>query len=128
MAQPDAEAIRNLVASYCLAADGGDHARWASLFAEDGVLLLAGTPVGRGPAELRQWIAGRALPDGYHMVANLRIDLAESAARAEMNFVTVLAGQTLGAMGRYTGRFVSTSAGWRIGEWRIEPRAPRSTP
>ena len=48
--------------------------------------------------------------------------------RAEMNFVTVLAGQTLGAMGRYTGRFVSTSAGWRIGEWRIEPRAPRSTP
>lgn len=123
----DADEIRNLIAAYCLDADGGRFAPWAALFAEDGVLLVNGQPAGRGPAELARWIGHRPLPDGYHMVSNLRLDLQADSARAEMNFATILAEREVGVLGKYYAHMVRTAAGWRIREWRIETHRSRST-
>lgn len=114
--------VRNLIADYCLEADAGHYGRWAGLFADDACLLLAGEQVGRGPDELQHWISTRPMPDGVHMVSNIRLRLEDDVAEADMDFVTILANRSVGVLGRYGARFVRNGAGWRIAEWRIEPR------
>ncbi|ALR20386.1 nuclear transport factor 2 family protein [Sphingobium baderi] len=116
----DADAIRNLVASYSLEADARNVAAWAALFADDGALILNGTVQGQGPADLHDWFAGRSMPAGYHMVANLRLDIQSDEATGVANFISVGVDNKVGARGMYRAVFVKRGNDWKIAEWRIE--------
>ena len=120
MAIDDGEALRNLVASYSLEADARNVRAWANLFAADGVLILQDHVQARGPDALHDWFAGRSMPEAYHMVANLRLEIDGDSAAGTANFVAVGADRLIGARGRYAAEFGKIDGSWRIRTWRIE--------
>ncbi len=115
-----AQGIRNVVASYALAAFKRDEERWVGLFAEDGVLVQA--KAGKehaGKAELTRFFR-KSLAPGFvtHQQAhNVHVEVDGNTARAESHW-TVQYNAPDGAIkpmaGFYDDQFVKTEQGWRI--------------
>lgn len=127
----DVQAVANLKAAYCNAADGGwdrpshDADAVAALFVDDGV--WDGGPFGRadGREQIRALFAGfRRFPFAFHCVSNPVIAVAGDTATGEWhaNIAMILDGDRPYALGAvYCDEFVRTDAGWRFSTLRAIP-------
>ncbi len=137
MSESDHEAIRRIFVDYARYLDGGDFAGYASLFAENGVLLAQlGEAV--GPAAIEQ-ILEESLgpyvhnnpPASIHVMNNHRIDIDGDTAKTEVIwfYLTVDADTvpTILQAGRYVDDLVRENRTWKIARHdisRIFGRSP----
>jgi ketosteroid isomerase-like protein len=121
------EAIRELVAAYADAADGGRFDELAGLFTADGVLETPDRVEHRGRAAIRAFFGGTGAalvgattaPRIRHHVSNLRIAVtgADDATGAAYFFVVTERGPD--HWGRYRDRYQRTADGWRVAHRRV---------
>lgn len=128
----DTQAIGDLKAAYCNAADGGwdrpthDYDALASLFVEDGV-WDAGEYGGRceGREAIRALIRSfRAWPFAFHRITNPVIRVDGDSAVGEWHVLVAIrfrANRDAVVGGIYRDDFVRTSEGWRFETVRFEP-------
>ena len=116
-AAEDLAEINHLLAEYCLAADQGRFADWASCYAPDGE-MHAFRKVWKGPSELEAFISGA--PQGIHICGLPRIELHGERADATLNFVFLNREKQIFSMGFYTDELVRGTDGWRIRCRKIE--------
>jgi hypothetical protein len=119
----DVQAIAELKAAYCNAADGGwnrgthDGAAVAALFVEDGVFA---TPDGasKGHAAIRERFDGlrQASPLAFHRITNPIIRVDGDSATGEWHLLAMisLSGRELFIGGIYNDEFVRAPRGWRF--------------
>ena len=117
----DTEAIRHLLAEYCLACDECRFDDFARLFGDDGVMH----------AFRRDWSGFDTLvgfisnaPEGIHMNTGVRIDLDGDHAKVLSNFVFFTHDQQVGSMGLYQDDVVRTADGWRFARREIRMAKP----
>ena len=113
----DREAIRELLAAYCVAMDTGDFAGLGALFAPDGVWQDK-----LGPAAIAAQVAAEVPtpsvgPRRIHFLSNIVIALDGDSATATSNWLVVRsspAGAMLGAAGTYRDSLVRIGDAWRF--------------
>jgi hypothetical protein len=122
------EAIRDLVARYAHAADRGHFVELANLFAEDGVLEIAGRDplVGRGAivdaltgvgVELK---SATAVPLIRHHVSSLAIEVDGPAEARAWSYFFAVTERGPDHWGRYSDRIVRDGTGhWRFAHRRV---------
>jgi uncharacterized protein (TIGR02246 family) len=117
------DAIRELLAEYCFAFDGGDFERWVGLFTDDGIFDVGGRIRLVGRERLREYVKKIALTDGKpmlkHCVMNEIIRVVGDAARVESYLLVAQGAEKRLAItiaGRYEDRLVRTPDGWRFAE------------
>jgi uncharacterized protein (TIGR02246 family) len=137
MSDNDHEAIRRIFVDYAKYLDGGDFAGYASLFAEQGVLLAQlGEAV--GPAAIEQileeslgpYIHGEH-PPSVHVMNNHRIDIDGDTAKTEVIWFYLTVDPdtvpTILQAGRYVDDLVRENGAWKIARHdisRIFGRSP----
>jgi uncharacterized protein (TIGR02246 family) len=114
------DAIREVLARYCFALDGGKFAEMAALFTEDGTWHTAfGKATGR--AEIAKFAAGlRAhrlgpTPRAIHHVTNVVVTLDGDSAKVRSNWTTVQNapdGPKIGSGGAYDDDMVKIGGNW----------------
>jgi uncharacterized protein (TIGR02246 family) len=120
----DVQAIAELKAAYCNAADGGwdrpthDGAKVAALFTEDGVWDAGGTGVGRGRDGIRELFDKfKAAPLAFHRISNPIIKVTGDTATGEWHVlvpITFTEERSVFIGGIYNDQFVRTRDGWRF--------------
>ncbi len=129
----DLEEIRTLKSSYCRWVDtgydaaGDDPARFAELFAEDGVWAVSAEPA-RGREEIRQRAAA-SRRFKLHLAANPIIELDGDRATGAWHVLvpsTAADGSAVWLAGTYDDDFVRTNEGWRFARvaFHVAFRAP----
>ncbi len=117
----DLQEIQQLFVDYGAFLDAGDLDGYASLFADDGELLLG--PVGRatGPAAIRE-LMGRAtassVGNSFHVISSPQVQLDGDRATSVVMW-TVVAKDAEGAptvtmIGRHKDVLTRTPSGWRF--------------
>jgi uncharacterized protein (TIGR02246 family) len=113
------DAIRDVMAEYCLRLDNDRFAEMAALFTEDGTWDTAfGKGTGRQEiAALVQRIrqAGMSRPRAIHHVTNVVIKVDGAGATAFSNWVVVQNsehGPKIGSAGSYADELVKQDGGW----------------
>jgi uncharacterized protein (TIGR02246 family) len=118
----DEEAIRQVLAEYCLLLDAGDFDRWAELYEEDAIFAVpAANSEVRGRTEIRQWMSDTYhwVNTGRHMVANpiIKVDGDRATVISEaVFFLKTPDGPQVGLIGLYRDVFHKTDS------WRFERR------
>ncbi len=121
------EAIRDLVAAYAQAVDGGRLDELIELFTPDGVLETPDTEAHRGRAAIRARIAGaqHALADTTasalirHHVSNLRIVVTGPQDATGEAYFFVLTAHGPDHWGRYRDRYTLVDGRWRFAHRRV---------
>lgn len=114
------DAIREVLAEYCFALDGGRYDDMAALFTADGTWDTAfGTATGRTAiAQLARDIRSRAgdnRPRAIHLVTNIVVALAGEEADVRSNWTVVQngpQGPKIGSGGGYADRMVKQGGRW----------------
>ena len=112
------ECIRDTVARYNHAGDGGRYDEMIACFAEDGVLGIVDGGEHRGHADLRAFfsnVGGNAIPGFTHLrhcVTNLVIDVGSPDAATARSYFHVITDIGLDHWGRYRDRFVPVGDRW----------------
>jgi 3-phenylpropionate/cinnamic acid dioxygenase small subunit len=111
----DLDAIRDLLARYCLHLDCDEHDAWVALFTEDAVYEVYGRAFA-GHDGLRRRAAGA--PGGLHLGGPPVIELDGDRARTRQNllFVDRVTGDQRAAV--YDDELIRTDAGWRFAHRR----------
>ncbi|MGH9026207.1 MAG: nuclear transport factor 2 family protein [Acidimicrobiia bacterium] len=108
------EMVRNTVAAYAHAVDSGRFGEFLDLFAEDGVLEVAGEGTHKGRNAIHDFVTGvnvdlasaSDVPFIRHFTANLHIEVdGPDVARARCYFL-VVTGRGVDHWGRYRDRLV----------------------
>lgn len=113
--QTDLEAIRDLLARYCLHLDKDEHEDWVALFTPDATYQVYGRSF-EGHQGLLRMATGA--PGGLHLGGPPVIELDGDTARTSQNllFVDRGNGQSRGAV--YDDVLVRTAEGWRFASRR----------
>ncbi len=121
----DLQEIQQLFIDYGHHLDHGDFAAYASLFADDGEILLG--PMGRatGPAEIQalmeRTLAGR-VGDTYHVISSPMIELAGDTATSVVMWTVVArnadGGSVVTMIGRHEDDLVRERDRWRFARRR----------
>jgi len=124
----DHDAIRDLLARYCLHLDRDEHEAWVALFTEDAAYEVYGRTFA-GHDGLRAMVT--AAPGGLHLGGQVSIEIDGDTARTSQNllFVDRSTGESRGAV--YADRLVRTEAGWRFAHrrcWFVTPGGLRDRP
>ena len=114
------DAIREVLAEYCFALDGGRYDDMAALFTEDGTWDTAfGAATGRAAiaAHARdiRVRAGDNRPRAVHLVTNIAIALDGERAEIRSNWILVQnspEGPEIGSGGAYADRMVKEGGRW----------------
>jgi uncharacterized protein (TIGR02246 family) len=113
------DAIRELIARYCLHIDGGDFDAWAATFTEDGVFEVVGLFRFEGRESIREFANHipkneRGQTGIKHLTMNHVIEVDGEIARATCNLLVVREGTPLHAdiVGRYEDRLVKQAGRW----------------
>ena len=114
------DAIREVLAEYCFALDGGRYDDMAALFTEDGTWDTAfGKGTGRAAiAQLARDIRARAgdnRPRAIHLVTNIAITLNGEQAEIRSNWTVVQnspEGPKIGSGGAYHDQMVKQGGRW----------------
>jgi uncharacterized protein (TIGR02246 family) len=111
------EAIRDLLARYPMAFDDRDWDAWESLWTEDVVFVVDGTPI-EGLAAVREFMVG-CLPQDYvskHLCGPPVIELAPDglSARARTDVVWIAANYENQIVARYVDDLVKRDGRWLI--------------
>jgi len=131
-ATEDKDAIREVLAEYCFALDGGQYDAMAALFTADGTWDTAfGAATGR-PAiaalarDLRAR-AGAERPRAIHLVTNIAIALAGDRAEVRSNWIVVQnssanspGGPKIGSGGGYADQMAKVDGRWRFRYRKID--------
>jgi 3-phenylpropionate/cinnamic acid dioxygenase small subunit len=121
------ERIRETIARYAHAVDGGRFDELVELFAPDGVLEVEGEPGHRGRDAIRAVVtgtgrdlaAGTGAPRIRHHVSNVLIELeGTDEARARCYFVA-LTDRGVDHWGRYRDDLVRVGGAWRFSYRRV---------
>jgi hypothetical protein len=125
----DIQAITELKASYCNAADGGwdrpshDADKVASLFVEGGVWDAGEIGRGEGREAIRALFNGfKRFPFAFHRVSNPVIKVQGDTATGEWHVlvpITFEGNQDIWAGGIYNDQFVRTPEGWKFKSLRF---------
>jgi 3-phenylpropionate/cinnamic acid dioxygenase small subunit len=115
------EAIRDLLARYCLYIDLYKFREFAELFVEDGEWTAAFAQA-RGVEPIARLMTELVPTTGpgsrrKHYITNILIEVSGSAAAATMIFLVVRdshAGMVLALAGTYECAIIQTDAGWRF--------------
>jgi uncharacterized protein (TIGR02246 family) len=119
-ASEEKDAIREAMAEYCFALDGGRYDDMAALFTEDGTWDTAfGKATGRaaiaGHARDIRAKAGDNRPRAVHLVTNIAIALDGEKAEVRSNWTVVQnspEGPKIGSGGAYADRMVKQRGRW----------------
>lgn len=137
----DREAIRRIFADYAAYLDAGDHAGYASLFADDGVMAAQlGEAV--GPAAIEATLDAAlgpsvraTFPSAVHVMNNQRIDIDGDAATTDVLWFYLTTDDdgvpTILQAGRYTDRLVKRNDEWKLSRHdisRLMGRSPTAPP
>ena len=122
------DAIREVLAEYCFALDGGRYDDMAALFTEDGTWDTAfGAATGRAAiaAQARdiRVRAGDNRPRAIHLVTNIVIALNGNEAEVRSNWTVVQnspTGPKIGSGGGYADRMVKEGGTWRFRYRKID--------
>ena len=122
------DAIREVLAEYCIRLDGGDYEGMAALFTEDGTWDTAfGKGTGRAAiAQLARDIRARAgenRPRAIHLVTNIVIKLDGDSAELRSNWTVVQNspdGPKIGSGGGYADQMVKQDGTWRFRYRKID--------
>ncbi|MGC2411473.1 MAG: nuclear transport factor 2 family protein [Stellaceae bacterium] len=122
------DAIREVLAEYCFALDGGRYDDMAALFTEDGTWDTAfGAASGRaaiaGLARDIRAKAGDNRPRAVHLVTNIAITLDGEKAEVRSNWTVVQnspEGPKIGSGGAYADRMVKAGGSWRFRYRKID--------
>jgi uncharacterized protein (TIGR02246 family) len=114
------DAIREVMAEYCFALDGGRYDDMAALFTEDGTWDTAfGKATGRaaiaGLARDIRAKAGDNRPRAVHLVTNIAISLSSKKAEVRSNWTVVQnspEGPKIGSGGAYADQMVKQQGRW----------------
>ena len=127
--------IHQLFVDYGLALDAGDFDTYASLFADEGEVLLG--PVGRakGRDEIKDLMT-KTLPSGvgssYHIISSPQVQLDGDTATSEVMWTVVnrtREGQaTLTMIGRHRDELVRENGRWRFARRRGYVDIPSAMP
>ena len=132
----DREAIRRIFADYAGYLDAGDHAGYASLFADDGVMAAQlGEAV--GPAAIEATLDAAlgpsvraTFPSAVHVMNNQRIDIDGDAATTDVLWFYLTTDDdgvpTILQAGRYTDRLVKRNGEWKLSRHDISRLMGRS--
>jgi uncharacterized protein (TIGR02246 family) len=120
----DRDAIHQLFIDYGRHLDAGDFDAYASLFAEDGEVILG--PMGRATGRdnirdlMRKILDGR-VGSAFHIISSPAVTLDGDAATSEVMWTVIRrdpqGNPQLGGLGRHVDRLVR-----RNGEWKIAQR------
>lgn len=121
------EAIRELAARYAHCADGGRFEELAALFADDGVLAIAGRPPLTGRDAILAFLAdtAAALATGgapkplRHHVASHTITVDDRTTARGAAYFLVVTPEGPDHWGRYRDRYVARDGGWVFAERRV---------
>ncbi len=121
------ESIRDLVARYAHAADGGRFDELAALFAPDGVLETPDRVEHRGSDAIRTFLGGTksslaaatTAPYIRHHVSNLRLDIADADSATGAAYFFVVTERGPDHWGRYRDRYVRLDERWRFAHRRV---------
>jgi hypothetical protein len=122
------DAIREVLAEYCVRLDGGAFADMAALFTEDGTWDTAfGKATGRAAiADLARSLRERGpqpRPRGIHLVTNIAIALDGERAEVRSNWTVVQnspEGPKIGSGGGYGDEMVKQDGAWRFRYRKID--------
>jgi ketosteroid isomerase-like protein len=121
----DNEAVRTLVAQYCLALDAADFEAWVDLFTADGVLDLgAGEPPIAGRDALLAFGQSLGPRDSMHFPASPVIEVDGDTATCS-GYVLVVKGDSaprISMAGRYDDQLRRVEGCWRLAERRLTRR------
>jgi uncharacterized protein (TIGR02246 family) len=128
-------ATHQLFIDYGLALDAGDFDTYASLFAEDGEVLLG--PMGRakGRDEIKA-LGTKALSGGvgksYHVISSPQVQLDGDTATSQVMWSVVNTGAdgqaTLSMLGRHRDNLVRENGEWKIARRRGYVDVPSALP
>jgi uncharacterized protein (TIGR02246 family) len=129
---PDAaaarDAIRELVAAYAHAGDGGRFDALCALFAADGVLELDGGRVCAGRDAIRAFLAATvasrradatAHPFVRHHVSSVSVTLDDATHAHGASYFFVVTERGPDHWGRYRDRYVRDADGWHFAHRRV---------
>ena len=131
-ATEDKDAIREVLAEYCFALDGGQYDAMAALFTEDGTWDTAfGAATGHAAiAALARDLRARAgaeRPRAIHLVTNIAITLAGDRAEVRSNWIVVQnssanspGGPKIGSGGGYADQMAKVDGRWRFRYRKID--------
>src|SRR4029077_9865175 len=122
------DAIREVLAEYCFALDGGRYDDMAALFTEDGTWDTAfGKATGRAAiaAQAREIRAraGDNRPRAVHLVTNIAIALDGERAEARSNWTVVQnspEGPKIGSGGGYADQMAQEGGSWKFRYRKID--------
>ena len=121
------EAMRELVARYAHAADGGRFEEVAAAFAADGVLETPDRVEHRGREAIRAFLGGTRtalaeateVPLIRHHVSNLRLDIIDQTAATGAAYFLVVTQRGPDHWGRYRDRYVCLDGVWLFAHRRV---------
>jgi ketosteroid isomerase-like protein len=119
----DRDAIRDLLARYCLYADTGAVDEWVELYTEDGRFEGHGDPV-VGRDALRGLASSFAGSSVHRVATNEVIDVSRDSAVCRSSIILTADGAIV-MTGRVHDELRRVSGGWRIARRRFTPD-PRS--
>jgi uncharacterized protein (TIGR02246 family) len=127
--------IHQLFVDYGLALDAGDFDTYASLFAEDGEVLLGPVGRARGRAEIKELMT-RTLSSGvgssYHVISSPQVELDGDTATSQVMWTVVNRtgdGQaSLSMVGRHRDELVRENGRWRFARRRGFVDIPSAMP
>jgi ketosteroid isomerase-like protein len=121
----DQDAIRKILVDYGVHLDAQDYARYAALFAKDGV-WTGGYGTAKGPAAIQAMLEkamGKPAP-GFinktksHLMTTMVVTVTGDMATARSRFLVLTADETgkpvPSRAGRYVDQFVREPGGWKI--------------
>lgn len=112
----DYEAIRNLLARYCLLLDYDDVDEWVALFTEGATYEVYGRAF-NGHAGLRRMLSGA--PGGLHLGGSPVIELLDAdRARTQQNLLFIERSTGTSRSAVYDDELVRTDDGWRFASRR----------
>jgi uncharacterized protein (TIGR02246 family) len=126
----DEAALRAALEQWVAAAQAKDAAKFASFYAEDGLLLMEGAPDARGMAALKEGTAGMMSDPNFALVFEAdEVVVARSGDVAyDVGSYTLTMSDPDGNPVTQTGHYVDV---WRknaVGEWKVAVDAPVSDP
>ncbi len=121
------EALRDLVARYAHAADGGRFDELVELFAPDGVLETPDKAAHRGREAIRAFLGGTrdalagATPTGWirHHVSNLALVVSSPVEATGAAYFFVVTERGPDHWGRYRDRYVCQDGRWLFAHRRV---------
>jgi uncharacterized protein (TIGR02246 family) len=112
--------IERMILDYAAANDAGAWERIAAMYAEDGRMNRPTVPGDfvEGREAILAAFNARPARTSRHIVANIRVDVAEEQASASSQLLLFTAAGEPPLVGTYEDRLIRTPAGWRFAERR----------